>query len=214
MGKIGKGILGGVSGKVANVIGGNWKGIDYLRSKPQSVANPRTVLQVNQRTKFALVLRFLQPNLSFVKIGYKNFAVKQSQFNSAMSYILNNAIVGTDPTDFAIDYSFALLSRGTLSGALNPVFDLSTPGQVQFGWDDNSNEGNALATDKVMVVIFNPLKGESVLITDGATRADLSQTVVIPNSYAGDDLQLFISFKNAEETQLSNSIYIGSGTAS
>lgn len=214
MGKIGKGILGGISGKVANVVGGNWKGIDYLRSKPQSVANPRTVLQVNQRTKFALVLRFLQPNLSFVKIGYKNFAVKQSQFNSAMSYILNNAIVGTDPTDFAIDYSFALLSRGTLSGALNPVFDLSTPGQVQFGWDDNSNEGSALATDKVMVVIYNPLKGESVLITDGVTRADLSQTVVIPNSYAGDDLQLFISFKNAEETQLSNSIYIGSGTAS
>ena len=214
MGKIGKGILGGISGKVANVVGGNWKGIDYLRSKPQSVANPRTVLQVNQRTKFALVLRFLQPNLSFIKIGYKNYAVKQSQFNSAMSYVLNNAIVGTDPTDFAIDYSFALLSRGTLSGALNPVFDLSTPGQVQFGWDDNSNEGNALATDKVMVVIFNPLKGESVLITDGATRADLSQTVVIPNSYAGDDLQLFISFKNAEETQLSNSIYIGSGTAS
>ena len=36
----------------------------------------------------------------------------------------------------------------------------------------------------------------------------------IPNSYAGDDLQLFISFMNAEETQLSNSIYIGSGTAS
>lgn len=56
--------------------------------------------------------------------------------------------------------------------------------------------------------------GESVLITDGATRVDLSQTVVIPNTYTGDDLQLFISFKNAEETQLSNSIYIGSGTAS
>ncbi|POY37691.1 hypothetical protein C3L50_14060 [Flavobacterium alvei] len=56
--------------------------------------------------------------------------------------------------------------------------------------------------------------GESVLITDGATSVDLSQTVIIPNSYAGDDLQLFISFMNAEETQLSNSIYIGSGTAS
>jgi len=214
MGKIGRGILGGVSGKVANVVGARWKGIDYIRAKPQSVANPRSVLQVNQRTKFSLVLRFLQPNLNFIKIGYKNYAVKKSQFNSAMSYILNNAIVGTDPTDFAIDFSLALLSRGTLSGALNPVFDLTTPGQVQFGWDDNSAEGNALATDKVMVVVFNSLKGESVYLTEGATRADLSQTVIIPNSYAGDDLQLFISFKNAEETQLSNSIYIGSGTAS
>lgn len=86
MGKIGRGILGGVSGKVANVVGSRWKGIDYIRAKPLSVANPRTLLQVNQRTKFALVLRFLQPNLNFVKIGYKNYAVKKSQFNSAMCY--------------------------------------------------------------------------------------------------------------------------------
>ena len=213
MGKIGRGILGGVSGKVANVVGARWKGIDYIRAKPQSVANPRTLLQVNQRTKFALVLRFLQPNLNFIKIGYKNYAVKKSQFNSAMSFILNNAIIGVSP-DFEIDYSLALLSRGNLAGALNPVFDLTTPGQVQFSWDDNSTDGNALATDKVMVVAYNPLKGESVYLTEGATRADLSQTVIIPNSYVGDDLQLFISFKNAEETQLSNSIYIGSGTAS
>ncbi len=108
----------------------------------------------------------------------------------------------------------ALLSRGNLAGALNPVFDLTTPGQVQFSWDDNSAEGNALATDKVMVVAFNPLKGESVYLTEGAARADLSQTVIIPNSYSGDELHMFISFMNFEETQLSNSIYIGSGTAS
>ena len=200
-------------GQYTNVVGARWKGIDYIRAKPQSVANPRTLLQVNQRTKFALVLRFLQPNLNFIKIGYKNYAVKKSQFNSAMSFILNNAIIGVSP-DFEIDYSLALLSRGNLAGALNPVFDLTTPGQVQFSWDDNSTDGNALATDKVMVVAYNPLKGESVYLTEGATRADLSQTVIIPNSYAGDDLQLFISFMNAEETQLSNSIYIGSGTAS
>ena len=42
MGKINQGILGGVSGQVGNVIGGTWKGIDYLRIKPSSVANPRT----------------------------------------------------------------------------------------------------------------------------------------------------------------------------
>lgn len=212
MGKIGKGILGGVSGKVANVVGANWKGIDYLRAKPLSVRNPRTQLQVNQRTKFSLVLRFLQPNLNFIKVGYKNFTVKKSQFNSAMSYILNNAITGTFPNYF-IDYSSALLSRGSLSGAMNPVFDLSTAGQVEFSWDDNSGEGSALATDKVMVVVYNPLKGESLFVTAGALRSDLSQVVQIPNSYSGDELEMFISFINAEDTQVSNSAYIGSGTA-
>ena len=211
MGKIGRGILGGVSGKVANIVGARWKGIDYIRAKPQSVANPRTQLQVNQRTKFALVLRFLQPNLNFIKIGYKNFSVKKSQFNSAMSYILNNAIVGDYP-NYLIDYAAALLSRGNLATALNPSFGLN-PGEVKFIWEDNSAVGNALATDKVMVLVYNTSKGESVYITEGATRADLSQTVIIPNSYAGDDIEMFISLMSADETQLSNSIYIGSGTA-
>lgn len=212
MGKIGRGILGGVSGKVANVVGARWKGIDYIRAKPLSVANPRTLLQVNQRTKFALVLRFLQPNLNFVKIGYKNYAVKKSQFNSAMSYLLNNAIIGVSP-NFEIDYSLALLSRGNLSTALNPVFDLTTPGQVEFSWDDNSTDGNANATDKVMVVAYNPLKGESIYLTEGAIRTDLSQSLVLPNSYSGEEVHLFISFMSADETQLSNSTYIGFGTA-
>ena len=31
MGKIAQGILGGLSGKVGNIIGGSWKGIDYIR---------------------------------------------------------------------------------------------------------------------------------------------------------------------------------------
>ena len=61
MGKIKQGILGGFRGKVGNVIGGNWKGIDYMRVKPASVANPKTVGQVGQRNKFSAVLHFLQP---------------------------------------------------------------------------------------------------------------------------------------------------------
>jgi len=34
MGTIKKGILGGFSGKVGTVIGGVWKGIEYMRSIP------------------------------------------------------------------------------------------------------------------------------------------------------------------------------------
>ncbi|MDK2788577.1 MAG: hypothetical protein PWP07_1822, partial [Epulopiscium sp.] len=34
MARIKKGILGGVSGRLGNVIGGSWKGVDYLRSLP------------------------------------------------------------------------------------------------------------------------------------------------------------------------------------
>jgi hypothetical protein len=36
MGIIKQGILGGFSGKVGNVVGGTWKGIDYMRVLPKA----------------------------------------------------------------------------------------------------------------------------------------------------------------------------------
>ena len=212
MGKISQGILGGLSGKVGNVIGGSWKGIDYIRIKPSSVANPRTEGQVNQRNKFTVTLEYLQPNKEFLKVGYKSFATKKTEFNAAMSYVLNNAVGGTAP-NFTVDYSNALLSRGSLSGALNATTDLATAGQVSFAWDDNSLEGNANTTDKAMVLVYNPSKKESMYVLDGAIRTAGSQTVNIPGTYAGDTVELFIAFVSADGTQVSNSLYLGSGTA-
>tara|TARA_R110001592_G_scaffold23435_6_gene91856 strand:- start:2482 stop:3123 length:642 start_codon:yes stop_codon:yes gene_type:complete len=212
MGKISQGILGGLSGKVGNVIGGNWKGIDYLRIKPSSVKNPRTEGQVNQRNKFSITLEYLQPNLGFIKLGYKSFANKKTEFNAAMSYVLNNAIGGSAP-NFTIDYSLALLSRGNLSSAQNGTTDLTTTGEISFSWDDNSAEGNANANDKAMVLVYNPSKKESVYILDGADRTTGTQIISIPSSYVGDTVQLFMAFISANGSIVSNSIYLGSGTA-
>jgi hypothetical protein len=64
MGRIKKGILGGFSGKVGSVVGASWKSIDYIRSLPASVRNPRTPAQVNQRSKFATVIKFLTNRFS------------------------------------------------------------------------------------------------------------------------------------------------------
>jgi len=213
MGKISQGILGGLSGKVGNIIGGNWKGIDYIRIKPSSVANPRTDGQVMQRNKFTLTLEFLQAVKPFVKAGYRNLANKKTEFNAAMSYILNNAITGIDP-DFVVDYNLALLSRGGLSTPLSPTADASVSGEITFTWGDNSTESNANATDKVMLLVYNPVKKESVsIVGNGATRVDGSLTIPIPTTYAGDTVELFIAFMSTDGTQLSNSNYLGSQVA-
>ena len=211
MGKISQGILGGLSGKVGNVIGGNWKGIDYLRIKPSSVANPRTEGQVNQRNKFTISLEYLQANKDFIKVGYKAFATKKTEFNAAMSYVLNNGVIGTAP-NFSIDYSLALLSRGSLSSPTNGSVDLSTANQVTFDWDDNSADGNANATDKAMVLAYNPSKKESIYILDGAQRSATTQVLSLPTSYTGDNVELFMAFITEDGKIVSNSVYLGSGT--
>ena len=68
MGTIKQGILGGFSGKVGTVVGGNWKGISYMRALAQNVKNPRTDAQMNQRSKFALAIAFLKPIKNYVPL--------------------------------------------------------------------------------------------------------------------------------------------------
>ena len=52
MGKIKQGILGGFKGKVSTVIGASWNGIAYMRGLAQSVKNPKTAAQLQQRAYF------------------------------------------------------------------------------------------------------------------------------------------------------------------
>ena len=52
MGKIKQGILGGFRGTVGTVVGSSWNGVAYMKGKPQSVRNPRTDAQVQQREFF------------------------------------------------------------------------------------------------------------------------------------------------------------------
>jgi hypothetical protein len=209
MGKISQGILGGFSGKVGNVIGGNWKGIDYMRVKPASVANPQTEGQVDQRSKFSTVLQFLQPMKDFVKVGYKNYAIKMTQFNSAMSYILKNAVAGSYP-NFTVDYATALISRGSLAGVLNGTAASSITGAIEFTWDDNSSDGNADRKDSAMLLAYNPSKNEAIFITDGSNRNTGTQTLTVPDNYSGDTVECFIAFLSEDGSSVSNSKYLGS----
>ncbi|MGB0424873.1 MAG: DUF6266 family protein [Flavobacteriales bacterium] len=158
MGKISQGVLGGFSGKVGNVVGGTWKGIDYMRIKPANVSNPRTAGQVDQRSKFSTTLKFLQSMTDFLRVGFKLYANKMTQFNAAMSYNLNNAITGTYP-NFMIDYASALVSRGGLTGAANGAVS-SSGGLVEFTWTDNT--GLLLQLDGSLVK--SPENGDEMVL--------------------------------------------------
>lgn len=218
MATIKKGILGGVSGKVGNVVGGTWKGIDYLRTMADVVNNPNTELQATQRSKFAAVAKFLQPITEVIRIGFKGYAVKMTAFNAAFSYNYHNALTGTFP-DFAIDYPNALVSRGSLPATLNAACASAAAGKVQLTWDTAATAGAATANDSVVVVICNPVRQEAVYQLDAATRADGSVEVIVPASYSGNAVHCYIAFMSFSsllgsqaKSGVSNSVYAGSVT--
>jgi len=211
MGVIKQGILGGISGKVGTVVGGNWKGINYLRARPQSVKNPNSAKQQSQRTKFSVVLSFLKPFTGFLATGFKSLAVGQTGFNAAMSYNVKKAVTGTAP-NFVMDYQFALLSTGKLTGAVNPSIDSLSPATIQFGWADNTGTGNAKADDVAVLASFIEDTAEAVYQFTTTQRSALVAELSVPAAYSGKTVQCWLIFQTADGKDISISQYVGSIT--
>jgi hypothetical protein len=211
MGVIKKGILGGVAGTVGNVVGGNWKGIDYLRSKPASVANPKTLKQQTQRAKFTTILNFLKPLTSLLSIGYKNYATGMTGFNVAMSYNVKNAITGTYPS-FTVNYPVAQISKGNLTGASTPTVASTVARNIVFTWQNNAGTGNALATDTAILVAFFPTINEAVYQVTTIGRSAATATLNCPARYSTRQAHCWIVFQTADGQLQATSNYIGTVT--
>lgn len=208
MGTINQGITGGFSGKVGTVIGSSWNGVDYMRGIPTHMANPQTAGQQNQRAKVALIIKFLSPLKDLLRVGFKKQAVKMTPFNAAMSYNLAHAVTGISP-DLAIDYSKVLVSQGKLPAAVNPEVTSPVTGQVEFTWKDNSSYKGALPTDRAVLLMYNPEKGQVITLMEGNMRTKGSQLVTLPPHFEGVELHCYIAFRNASQTMISDSGYAG-----
>ena len=204
MGKIKKGILGGFSGKVGNVVGTSWNSISCMRSLAGSYHDPKTEKQVCQRGKFAQAVRFLKTMIPYLRVGYMDPEPGQSAYSSAMSYVLKNAVDGCG-AGAAVDFGKAMVSRGSLVVPTDAAVAASA-GKLSFTWTDNSGNGNAGAEDVAMVLAFNKVKAEAVYDLDAATRADGAAELALPAHWDGDALAVYLSFRSDMERLVSNSM--------
>lgn len=182
-------------------------GIQYTRSRPSRVPKPKTAAQLNQSAKFSTILKFLQPLTGFLRVGFKNEHATMSSFNAAMSYNFKNALCGTYP-DYEVDYSKVRVSQGKLPGALNPIVRLTTTGEIEFTWENNSFEIDSMADDKALLVLYNSTKQEAIFTVDGKPRYSGRQVITLPTTFADDEVQCYIAFQNQKQTNSSNSQFV------
>jgi hypothetical protein len=206
MAVIKQGILGALSGKVGSVIGGSWKGIAYLRSRPASVANPRTAGQVTQRNSFTAMIQVASLLLAkIVKPLWDRFAQFESGYNAFVGANIKCFVNGvfTNFSDF-------IIARGKLVGFDTPTITMGVGDTATVvDWLDNTGEGDALATDESYGVYYNETQdawGQTVL---NKTRDNTQMTIVGDvEAVAGDVIHVWIAFRRADGTSVSDSQYI------
>ena len=206
MARLPQGILGGVLGKVGNVVGSSWKGIPILKSRPLSVANPRTTKQVAQRNKMTNIVAFAQFILSsIIKPLNDRFAQQASGYNDFVSRNIH-LFVGEMPSP-AADLK---ISVGKMA-AVDPSMIEGVNGQpeVAVNWPSTLIDAFASASDQAFIVIYNATQKTFGVSSGSDTRFDAESHITLSAPVATSDvLHVWLAFRREDGTVVSNTGYL------
>ncbi len=204
MGVIKQGILGGFSGKVANVVGSSWKGIAVIKSLPLSVANPNTAGQQAQRgamTQIVSAARLLLAGL--IQVYWNPFAQRMSGYNAFVSENIDTfATAGF--TGFANFFSM----RGSLLGVIvSGVVSSAGGNTITVSWADNSGTSDALGTDEMVFTIYNETQDYWIVDAGNAIRSAGTLAIADANMALNDDLHVYTGASRPDTSKVSDSVY-------
>ena len=209
MGIIKRGILGGVSNKIGNVVGSSWKGIATLRSLPLSVANPNTLEQRTNRNSFSIMSKLGSDVLATVCQPLWNRDAKQmSGFNA---YVKENKLAYDE--NWVAWLVNPVMSKGVLSASINTATSSGSHETVTCTWPtDLSNPQDADDDVAYLQIIHqnNQDPSKPALVAKGYVTGNArtvgGATVPTPFDIAiGDKLIVSLSFKSANGREVATS---------
>lgn len=214
MGKFNDGIFGSFSGRVGNVVGANWRGIDVLRKRPRRKSTQTaTAAQLEQRAKFAMIVEFLNPIKEVVGAYFSRETKTKSRYNLATGYNLKNALVDGPGNTFAMDYSKVLISKGELRGLEGGGVTAAAGQVLDCTWTDNSGQGSAAATDIVVAVVYSPsLDLFQMYNPSTATRGDAGVQLTLPAYYSATEVHVWATVLSSDKKVVAVSTYMGTVT--
>lgn len=208
MAKSEDGFLGKLSGKVGNVIFSSWKGIPYIKSRPVGNSS-NTKAQQNQRSKFKLVIDFVNAIKPVINAGFKWNTERMTEMNSATSYIMKNAVKGSKP-NLEIDFPSVLVARGTLPGPLEAEISRKKDNLLQFSWTYNKELGIQRGNDYVLAMAYHPEHERGRWIADGRVlRKEEQLKLRLPDNWDATKVEPYLAFAAPDGSDASDSVYLG-----
>lgn len=207
MAKIGDNIMGAGQGKIGDVVIYSMHGKNFMRSKPSKYTDRKSEAQLAQRAKMQAVTGFMSPFRELIRKTYAGEAVGRAPYHAAKSEIMRKAVSGAYP-DFSIDKLLVLLSKGPLPLPVEVSVALKDGGLL-VEWSYSSEAEKRNSRDTLVVIAQNPDTGDCEYKFTGARRADKNYQWMlnIPVSQ-NQQPDLWIAFRNPEETEMSDSVYV------
>ena len=207
MGRLKKGMLGEVSGKVGTIVGSTWKGKGVVRTTPDRKSNKQSDKQLVNQSKFGTGSAFIYTMGNLLDITYRYLAEDKTPRNAALSNLMKNAITGSYPK-FLIDFPKVNFSiENGLHNAANASAASTLPGLVSFNWTFEGTDHSS-PRDKAMLVAYSESEKEGEYNTAAAQRDDLLGHLKLPE-FRGQSVHTWIIFISEDQSKISGTKYTG-----
>ncbi|PZX49967.1 hypothetical protein LV84_04157 [Algoriphagus ratkowskyi] len=213
MARVTDGLLGGISGKIGNLVFYQVNGQTLVRTKPAGGRSSTSSLQSYHQQAFALAQEFLSPLKMELAIGFVAFKIGTKRgIDRAKSLLLKNAIYPSEGIP-VMHPTKAQVSSGDLTGASGAVFSASRPDQFRIEWTINSWDGSARDEDKTFVVVYDTMDLRVFSIQGGSYRKDGYQEVQVPWSSINENAAVYVYFsfysERSGKIEFSDSVCLG-----
>lgn len=199
-------IIGQAINQAGGMIFSVWKQLKVMRSKPLSVANPRTPAQEAVRRRMALLASLCREVLQGIRLGFVRFQNGTTQW---AQFLKENYTTGT--SDNGTSASLIVTALKFAKGTLLPVPELeigTVSGQdIPLTWDDNSGQPGAASNDKLHAVLVNANGLAIAYVDPGANRADASVVITAPADITAATAKVIVFFANEAADDVSDSQY-------
>lgn len=158
-------------GQLGGVVFNKFRGIDVARSNNTEPSNPRTILQVTQRNKFAVVVFIAKSLLALIRFSFKELEDVKSGYNifTSKNVAIMDGNTGFVPLNKLSDL---VVSQGTLEPITRAITVTNNSGEVSGTIDTTQFTANANGADNLNIVIVDATNQTARYILDNATRSE------------------------------------------
>lgn len=185
MARIRSGVLGNTRGKVAGVVGSQWKDKNYIREYVLP-ANPNTAAQQTQRSKMSDVVEFCKPLVGPV---FNSYTDKFQKSMSGFNFFVKKNIAEFDGSP---DHSNVKITEGKLH-APTVVAGAYTNGvaDIDITWEESIGNNGAL-DDKMYALAYNNTTKLWYFASTEADRDDETLTIVGPTDAQPSNFEVYL----------------------
>ena len=191
-----------------------WKGLQVLKNKATTVANPQTEGQINQRARLSMLVRMFSFVSAVVKQGFKEMAVGMSEFNGFTSANLKNSAVTASGGVATVSWADLLISKGSLPATpITSVTAENGDASALIVFPSALSNPQFSAADKVLAAIYNLTKDEWGTAIGTELRSNGDIEVTMPSSLVtGNALKVYLAFYNTSTGKVSTSEFLAKTT--